>query len=160
MNLPERKQIKDLFEGLLGRDVAVGDGTPVTFDPPRPVVGAYVDPQHQLSMVVVMDLALAAHSGAAIALIPKGGAEAAVEDKVLPPNLFDNAAEILNVLAAPLGEASGVHQRLSATYAPGEPVPPVVAVAGATLGAREDLTLDISGYGRGTLSMVAVLTPA
>lgn len=157
MSLPHRKQIKDLFEGLLGRDVAIDDSAPVVFETPRPVVGTYVDPSHRLATVVVMDQALAAYAGAALALVPKGAAEDAIENKVLPPNLFENSAEILNVLAAPIGDASGVHQRLDATFAPGDTVPPQVLAHGATLGAREDVEIDITGYGRGSLSVVRVL---
>lgn len=156
MSLPHRKHIKDLFEGLLGRDVAIGDSSPVTFDIPRPVVATYVDDAHRLTTVVVMDQALAAYAGAALALLPRGAAEDAVESQLLPPNLFDNSAEILNVLAAPIGEASGVHQRLLETYAPSDPVPPQVQAHGATLGSREDVEVDISGYGRGGLSVVVL----
>jgi hypothetical protein len=156
MSLPDRKAIKDLFEGLLGRDIAIGEATAVTFDLPRPVVATYVDDSYTLLAVALMDLPLAAHSGAAIALVPKGGAEAAVEDSRLPPNLFDNAAEILNVLAAPIGEHGGVPMRLSSTFAPGETVPPQVEVAAVSLGARQDVGLDISGYGSGRLSIVLV----
>src|SRR6478735_5639836 len=105
MSLPDRKAIKDLFEGLLGRDVEIGDATPITLDHPRPVVATYVDDNYKLTAIALMDLHLAANAGAAIALIPKGGAEAAIEDLRLPPNLFENAAEILNVLAAPLGDS-------------------------------------------------------
>lgn len=158
MSLPDRKLIKDVFEGLLGRDVAVGDGTPISLDAPRPVVATYIDPDHQLAFLAVMDLPLAAYAGAALALIPKGGAEAAVEDGVLPDNLFENVSEILNVLAAPIGESSGVHQRLSTTFAPADPLPPQVASCAATVGAREDVTLEISGYGSGTLSIVTVFS--
>jgi hypothetical protein len=75
---------------------------------------------------------------------------------MLPPHLFENSAELLNVLAAPIGEASGVHQRLLETYAPSDSVPPQVQAYGATLGAREDVELDIAGYGRGALSVVVV----
>ncbi|GAB6983606.1 hypothetical protein [Nocardioides pyridinolyticus] len=75
---------------------------------------------------------------------------------MLPPNLFENSAEILNVLAAPIGEASGEHQRLLETYAPSDPVPPQVQAYGATLGSREDVEVDISGYGRSGLSVVVV----
>jgi len=156
MSLPDRKLIKDVFEGLLGRDVAVSDGVPINLDPPRPVVATYIDPQHQLSFLAVMDLPLAAYAGAALALIPKGGAEAAVEDKMLPDNLFENVAEILNVLAAPIGDCAGVHQRLSTTFAPHDPLPGQIASYAATVGAREDVTLDITGYGSGTLSIVSV----
>ncbi len=157
MSLPDRKLIKDVFEGLLGRDVAVSDGSPITLDPPRPVVAAYVDPQHNLATVAVMDLPLAAYAGAALALIPRGGAEAAVEDGMLPDNLFENVSEILNVLAAPIGDCAGVHQRLSATFAPHDPLPPQIASCAATPGVREDVTLEIAGYGSGTLSVVTVV---
>jgi hypothetical protein len=157
MSLPDRKLVKDVFEGLLGRDVSVGDGTPVSLDNPRPVVATYIDPQHHLATVVAMDLPLAAYAGAALALIPRGGAEAAVEDKMLPDNLFENVSEILNVLAAPIGECAGVHQRLSTTFAPHDPLPGQIASYAATPGVREDLMLDISGYGSGMLSIVTVV---
>jgi hypothetical protein len=158
VRLPERKQIRDLFEGLLGRDVAVSDGSPV--EPgarPAPLVGVYVDDRTQLSSVVLMDFRLAAFAGAALGLVPRGGAEAAIEDRDLPPMLVENAAELLNVLAAPVGDASGVHQRLYQTVAPGEAVPADVAAWAVTLGFRTDLTLDIKAYGAGVLSIVSAL---
>lgn len=154
MSLPDRKAIKDLFEGLLGRDVAIGDAIPIVFDHPRPVVATYVDDNYTLTAIAVMDLPLAAYAGAAIALVPQGGAEAAVEDSRLPPNLFDNAAEILNVLASPIGDHSKVHVRLSSTFAPGEAIPPQVESVAVSLGARQDVTLEISGYGKGRLAIV------
>src|SRR6478735_8536280 len=144
MSLPDRKAIKDLFEGLLGRDVSIGDAVPIVFDHPRPVVATYVDDKFTLTAVAVM------------ALVPKGGAEAAIEDLRLPPNLFENASEILNVLAAPIGDHCGVHVRLSSTFAPGESVPPQVESVAVSLGARQDVTLDIAGYGSGRLSMILV----
>ena len=156
MSLPDRKAIKDLFEGLLGRDVSIGDAVPIVFDHPRPVVATYVDDKFTLTAVAVMDLQLAANAGAAIALVPKGGAEAAIEDLRLPPNLFENASEILNVLAAPIGDHCGVHVKLSSTFAPGETVPPQVESVAVSLGARQDVGLDIAGYGSGRLSMILV----
>jgi hypothetical protein len=156
MSLPDRKALKDLFEGLLGRDVEIGDAVPIAFETPRPVVATYVDDTFNLTAIAVMDLPLAAYAGAAIALVPQGGAEAAVEDGRLPPNLFDNAAEILNVLAAPIGEHCKVHVRLSSTFAPGEAIPPQVESVAVTLGARLDVTLDIAGYGKGRLAIVLV----
>ena len=69
-------------DALLGRDVAVSDGSPV--EPgarPAPLVGVYVDDRTQLSSVVLMDFRLAAFAGAALGLVPRGGAEAAIEDR-------------------------------------------------------------------------------
>ena len=156
--LPERQQIKDLFEGLLGRDVSISDGSPV--DPSAsvgPMLGVYVDDQNHLSAVVLMDFPLAAYAAAALGLVPKGGADASIEDGELSAMLCENAGEILNVLAAPIGDASGVHQRLDQTITPTDPLPGDVAAWTATLGSRIDLTLEIKGYGSGDLSVVSAV---
>lgn len=152
--LPDRKVVKDLFEGLLGREITVTDGKPVDIGIPKPVVASYVDNDLRLRSVVLMDLQLAARCGAAIALVPKNGADSAIESELLLPHLFDNAAEICNILAAPLGDASGIHQRLDHAYAPSDPVPQSVLAVGTQQMMREDLRLEIDGYGPGTLSMV------
>jgi hypothetical protein len=153
--LPGRKEIKDLFEGLLGRDTAITDGLPVDIGIPKPVVASYVDDDGQLRAVAVMSFGLAARCGAALALIPRGAVEAAEEDRVLPPNLFENAYEICNVLAAPFGDAMGAHLRLADAYPPSSSVPANVLGVAAQVAAREDVELDITGYGTGTLSLVA-----
>jgi hypothetical protein len=158
MRVPDRKQIKDLFEGLLGRDVTVGDAAPVALDSrPRPTTAVYVDDRSRLSSVVLMDFPLTAWAGAALALLPRGGAEDAIDEQDLPQSLLENTAELLNVLAAPIGEASGVHQRLYQTFGPTEVPPSDVLARSASLGAREDVALGIHGYGSGNLSLVSAL---
>jgi hypothetical protein len=158
MKNPAPKQIKDLFEGLLGRDVTVAEGVPVPLDTrPRPTTAVYVDDHNKLSAVAVMDFPLTAYAGAALALVPKGGAEIAIEEKDLPESLLENAAELLNVLAAPIGDSSGVHQRLHGTFGPDQTPPTDVSSWSATLGSRIDLRLDIKGYGSGTLSVISTL---
>jgi hypothetical protein len=158
VRLPANKDIKDLFEGLLGRDVDVAEGLPVPPNStPRPTTAVYVDDRSKLSSVVVMDFPLTAFVGAALALVPKGGADVAIEERELPSSLLENAAEILNVLAAPIGDASGVHQRLHQTFGPLDFPPSDVAAWSAQIGARTDLVLDVKGYGRGTLSVISAL---
>jgi hypothetical protein len=152
--LPDRKDIKDLFEGLLGRDIAIADGRPVDMGIPKPVIASYVDDAQRLRAVAVMSFGLAARCGAALALVPRGAAEAAEEDRLLPDNLFENASEICNVLAAPFGDAVGTHLRLSAAYSPSSPVPGHLLGIASQLAARDDVDLEITGYGTGTLSLV------
>jgi hypothetical protein len=155
MSVPSRKQIKDLFEGLLGREVTVGDAAPVALDRvPAPMIAAYVNDHLKLSTVAVMDFALTVYAGAALGLVPAGGAEAAIEDHSIPQSLIENVAELLNVLAAPIGEAGGAHQRLYQTFAPGDIPPADVAALTATLGSREDVLLDVKGYGAGAMSII------
>ena len=159
VRVPDRKQIKDLFEGLLGRDVTVGDAAPVPLDSrPRPTTAVYVDDKNQLSSVVLMDFPLTAWAGAALALLPRGGVEDAIDERVLPASLLENAAELLNVLAAPICAAGGVHQRLYQTFGPTELPPSDVLGRSAQLGAREDVALAIHGYGAGSLSIISVVS--
>ena len=158
MRPPDPKHVKDLFEGLLGRDVTLTEGAPVPLDArPRPTVAVYVNDRNTLSSVVVMDFPLTAWTGAALALLPKGGAEDAIDEKDMPLTLLENAAEMLNVLASPIGDASGVHQRLHQTFGPDQLPPADVSAWAGRLGGRLDLAMDIKGYGKGCLSVVGSL---
>ncbi|GAB2694010.1 hypothetical protein [Thalassiella azotivora] len=158
MSLPSIKAVKDVMEGLLGRDVDTEAGDAVALDTvPAPTVAVYVDPQNQLASVVLMDLDLTCYVGAALGLVPKGGADASIEDGVVADNLHENTAEVLNVLAQVLADAAGVHQRLYAVYAAGDPVPGDAAQWAGTLGSRRDLQLDVKGYGGGGLSIVSAV---
>ena len=158
MPVPTNKAVKDLFDGLLGREVAVANGRAV--DPaakPGPSTAVYVDDRNQLSAVVLLDFPLTAYAGAALGLIPAGGAEAAIEDGQMSATLNENAYEALNVLAGVLNACSDVHQRLYHVHRPGEVVPADVAPWTIAPGPRTDLRLDIKGYGGGGLSMVSAL---
>ncbi|QBX55983.1 hypothetical protein EXE58_11265 [Nocardioides seonyuensis] len=159
MSLPTNKQVKDLFDGLLGRPCTISDAADQLSPDasPAPAYAVYVTDDGRVSSVVMMEFALAAYTGAALALIPPGGAEAAVEDKVLPASLMENTAEVLNVLASPLGDARGRHQRLESTYGPHDDVPAGVKANAATLGLRADMVIEVGGYGSGRLAVVAAV---
>jgi hypothetical protein len=156
--LPSNQSVKELFEGLLGRDVTLSYGRRVDMAAkPGPCTAVYVDDANQLTSVVVMDFALTANVGAALGLVPPGGAEAAVEDGVLPDSLQENAGELLNVLAGTINEHSEVHQRLYHVHRPGETLPADLVEWTLTLTGRLDVTLAPKGYGSGDLSIISVL---
>ena len=117
--LPPAKDVRDLLEGLLGRDADFSDGTRVgTAD--VGIVAVYVDDALRMRALVGMDLPMAASAGAAIGLVPAGGAQAAVEDGELYPNLRDNVAEVLNVMAALFNVGDAPHLKLYSTHGAGE----------------------------------------
>ncbi len=153
--LPHAKALRDMLEELLGRDVNLQVGPPVV--PSRVVrsaVGVYVDERLGLRAIVVADLALAAFAGASIALVPKAGAQASIEDGELAPNLAENVAEIVNIMAALFNLDGHPHVRLDGFHAPGEELPADVAGLSAAYVNRLDLTVTIGGYGTGRLSIV------
>lgn len=156
--LPNAKDVRDLLEGLLGRDVDVTTGGAMV-DPGSAggaLVGVYVDAHLTIRAIVVADLALAARAGAAIALVPAGGAEVAIEEERLSVALAENAREILNVTASLFNGDGAPHVRLDGCWAPGDGIPPDVARWVLSHVPRLDLTVDVRGYGAGRLS---VLTP-
>ena len=56
MDMPDRKQIKDLFEGLLGRDITIGDA-PEPLSPdvlPKPAWAVYVDDSGRLTAIATI----------------------------------------------------------------------------------------------------------
>jgi hypothetical protein len=152
--LPAPKDVRDLLEDLLGKDVTVGTGEPVRVaDLPRMVVAVYVTDGLRMTAVAGLDLGLAAYAGAALGLVPVGGANACIEDRELSPMLGENVGEICNVLSALLNREGAPHVRHYGTYLVGQPPPADAAAHLMALGQRLDLNVDVAGYGSGTLSI-------
>ena len=152
--LPVPKEVKDLFEDLLGRSITVSPTDPLrAADIPQTLVALYVDPAKHLGAVIGMDFALTAFAGAAIGLIPPGGAEACIEDKEISKMIGENAIEVCNVLGSLLNREGTAHLKLYQTYLPGNSPPNDSVGFLLALGRRLDLTIDVGGYGSGKLSI-------
>jgi hypothetical protein len=155
--LPAPKDIKDLFEDLLGRGITVRPADPVrAADLNETLVSLYVDAGLRLAAVVGMDLSLAVFSGAALGLLPPGGAQDAVAKGQLSPMLAENVGEVCNVLNGLINREGMPHVRLYQTFAPGESPPTDAAGQLLALGRRLDLKVEVAGYGSGKFSMVLV----
>lgn len=156
--LPSAKDVRELLEGLLGREVDVRTGGAMV-DPTAEggaMVGVYVDRLLSLRAVCLLDVPLAAYVGAAIGLVPARTAQACAEALVLEPPLDENTGEVLNVLAS-LMNAEGVpHVKLDRTFAPGEDLPHDVVPWVKAYVRRTDLDVDVSGYGTGRFSLLVL----
>jgi hypothetical protein len=155
VQLPASKDVRDMLTGLVGKPVAVNPGAPVTPTPDKPVaVAVYVDPHMAINALCVMDLGAAAYTGAALALLPPGGAQDAVEeDGELTSLLVEALHEVVNVLSALLNTPGAPHSKLHKLYAPGEDLPGDIASMLANFN-RIDLAIEVPGYGKGALSLV------
>ena len=151
--VPARQAVRTVFEGMVGRGVDLSDGDPVQVSGTA-LTAVYVTDTLAVAAVAVVDLPGAARLGGALGMVPKGGVDDAVEDKVLPETLKDNCFEVLNVLASVFNAPGTPHVRLGQVFGPGEAPTADVRSLAATLGSREDVTMEIAGYGRGNLSIV------
>lgn len=156
--LPAALEVRELLEGLLGRNVSAIIGTGMV-DPgqhPGAVVGVYVDDMLKLRALIVMDLPLACHVGAAIALLPAATAREAADQGLMTPALYDNTAEILNVAASLFNNANAPHVRLYEAHAPRETLPADVAKWVTAYVRRLDMELEVEGYGSGRISVAVI----
>jgi hypothetical protein len=152
--LPVPKAVKDLFDDLLGRPVTVNSAEPIRVaDVPKTLIALYTDERQQLLAVIGMDFALTAFAGAAIGLIPPGGAEACIEDNEISKMIGENAIEVCNILAGLLNREGVPRLKLYQTFLPGESAPPDAIRWLLALGRRLDLKVDVSGYGTGKISI-------
>ena len=153
--LPAAKDVRDMLAGLVGRNVTVSPGAPVTPAPDRPVsVAVYVAPDMSVNALCLMDLAASAYTGGALALLPPGGCQDAVEeDGELSAMLVEALHEVVNVLSALFNTPGAPHSKLHKLYAPGDDLPGDLEgmLAGFN---RIDLDVDVQGYGKGSLSLV------
>ncbi|MFL6157596.1 MAG: hypothetical protein ACJ72D_15995 [Marmoricola sp.] len=155
--LPSVKEIRDLLTDLLDREIQVSPTPPLAPTPNNPcTVAVYVDDTLQVTSVIAFDLALSAYAGAAIGLVPAAGAQAAVEERALDDTLRENVYEVLNIAASLFNSDGATHVRLYDAHHVGAPLPGDVLARALTLGRREDLAVDVGGYGSGRLSVVLV----
>ncbi len=156
--LPTAKDVRELVEGLVGRDVQVTTGGAMLdpTDGDGTLVGVYVDDRHALAALVLLDLPLAAHIGAALGLVPARVAATAVEESMLTPALSENAGEVLNVMASLFNAEGAPHVKLDVLYEPRHPLPADVAAWVLAYVRRTDLDMEVAGYGAGRFSLLVL----
>lgn len=156
--VPHLKSVRDLLGDLTGREIEVASGAdPVGVGGDSgSVVGLYVDAELRNRAVIAFDLQLAAYSGAALGLVPVGAAQDAIEAGELPQTLHENCYEVLNIMASLFNLPKAPHLKLYATFSGPEPLRPDVRDLAVRTSPRDDISVDISRYGAGRMSVVVV----
>ena len=153
--LPQPKDVRDLLLDLFGRDVdvSVGDAwAPLPKD--MAAAAEFVDDRMALRAIALLDLPMAVFAGAAIGLLPAGGARDMVEERMPSTLVEENLYEVLNVLTSVFNTPTAAHVKIAAMQPPGADLPADVAAIVRRLTGRLDLTVSIDGYGTGRLALV------
>lgn len=154
--LPNAKQVREMYEGLVGREIVVETGGKMIDPAEGALVGVYVDRFYNLVALTLLDVPLAAHLGAALGLMPARLSAEAAELEALSSTLTENASEVLNVTAALLNDEHAPHARLDRVYQPGEPLPNDIGQWVLAYVRRTDLTMEVTGYGKGSFSLLVI----
>ncbi|UDY24075.1 hypothetical protein [Nocardioides sp. Kera G14] len=156
-HLPTPKQVRDLLVDLLGKEVTLSQSAPFAPGPNQPAsIAVYTDDSLRPMALIAGDLKFSAYAGGALALVPLKSADEAVEAGTLDQTLAETLYEVLNIASSMFNEPNHAHLRLHQLHPAGVPLDPMVRAQALTLGRREDLSVDIAGYGVGRLSLVMI----
>ena len=148
--LPGTLAVRSLFEDLLGREVTVSSGDPLTAEEiATATIAIFTDNAQKFYGVLGMELSLAANAGAALGLLPAGAAEDSIDEKKLLPNLAENVFELCNVLTSLLNREGSPHIKLHQVVSAGDPLPADARAHLMALGRRVDLIVEVNRYGKG-----------
>jgi len=111
IHVPEPLELGTSLSSLVGRTARVRDAdTPHTYDE-TVHTARYLTRDNRLAALLQVDLPLAAHLGAALAMMPAAVAEDAIKQNSLDENLIDAYSEVANILAGLLCDDATPHVR-------------------------------------------------
>ncbi|HEX2902117.1 MAG TPA: hypothetical protein VHO01_01560 [Jatrophihabitans sp.] len=156
MRLPSNKDIKDLLEGMLGRDVSLEPAatTLSSTDTIGSLIATYCDDDSRTRAVLGWSIDAGAHVGAAIGLVPAPLAKEMAAEQFLRLDIADNLAEVSNVMAALFDKPGNPHVRMQDRYCPAASAPAELSSFLYTNADRLDLDITVKGYGSGKLALV------
>jgi hypothetical protein len=152
--VPSSAQVRELLQTLMSAAVEVAPAAPLLPGRETAVVGVYVTDAEMVGAVVACELPLAAGLGGALGEVPAAEVEQAVAAGGLEGDLVENAAEVLNVLAAAFNGPGAPPLKLGRVHAVGEELPPQLTPVFQYVMCRVDLQVDVAGYGGGRLSLI------
>jgi hypothetical protein len=152
--MPTPESVRSLFGDLLGKGVALdGRAEPDLDDEETAWMSAiFVEDDGAVGGACLVDLALGAYAGAALAMVPKPVAEEAIKAGELDSSLEENLYEVTNIASALLNGPSHPHLKLSTLErgVPDEVRDLVLKAAG-----RRTFDMTISDYGTGVVAFYA-----
>jgi hypothetical protein len=118
------------------------------------IFGTYVDDKNRLTWIAGMDIAFAASTGSALAMLPMGLVTDAIKTNTLTPAMIENSREVANVSANLFNTISGHgHVRLAEfIVAPSTLTAPSQAILAKPV-LRVDLEIAVRGYPPGKIAL-------
>ena len=154
--VPQGNDVKKMLGMLCGGDLGVTPGEPVATNAgSRTIVAVYTNREGAPVTACCCDIPFAAYSGAALSMIPKGGAEDAVKDGSLPEMMRSNLHEIMNICSRLFLTDETPHLKLDGLYDTVDALPEAVRSVIDTAAGRSDLRISIPGYGEGNISFLS-----
>lgn len=131
------------------RPLKITEGAPLNLRMPKCVHAVYED-EGEVCAVVVMELEIAGHLGAALSLIPKTAVKDFLAGKI-QPEVKENVHEVFNLLSRVVG-IDGRAAKLTEVHIGGD-VPIFLRAFARKKADRISVLLDLQGYGSGRATL-------
>ncbi len=154
-NIPADRETLGVLSMLYGDGLVVkkAEENPTIDD--DALVGLFVDQEGKTVAACTCDVPFAAFGGAALSMMPKGGAEDAAESGEISPVMQENVYEVMNICSRLLMNDSTPHLKLTDMYEGIDKVPDdSVEVIKNAPGVKFEV--EIPNYGKGHLSIVTL----
>lgn len=152
--VPKPKELAEHLEPLIGRTTTLKPSAAPNKFKESCHTARYLTRDGKLGAICQFDLELAVFLGAALAMIPAGGAEDAVKAGALTGPQMDAFREVSNVLAGILCLNAAPHVRWADVTPSLAALPADAKAIAAKPFERADFRVDIDGYGGGNLSIL------
>ena len=150
--VPTSEQVTDLLQMLYGDVVSASDADLNDVSDYR--IATFVDDSDTVVAAIVCDIECVVYSGAALSMIPPGGAQDMVSDKEATQAVLDNFHEVMNICSKLLMTDTGAHLRLGRIMDAAEVADSVSVQAVYTSATKVGFGIDIADYGAGKMAVL------
>jgi hypothetical protein len=153
--LPSDKETLGVLSMLYGDDIQVAkdDEDSIAIENSE-LYGLYVDPEGKPVAVCLCDTPFAAYAGAALSMLPPGGAEDAAESGDISATMKENVYEVMNICSRLLMSDDTPHLKLEKMYNNLSELSEEAVEMMKSAGGSSHFGIDIPNYGKGRLSLV------
>ena len=154
--VPEETEVKQMLGMLYGNDLQVQAGEPLAGDNgSKNIVAVYINDEGEPVTACCCDIPFAAYSGAALSMIPPGGAEDAASKGDLTEMMRGNLNEIMNICSRLFITEDTPHLKLDALYDSPETLPEAARTMVESAAGRSGFEVSIPGYGAGKIAFIS-----
>lgn len=153
-SLPDEPALTQMMAMLYGDSMTVKPGNPVDASGNNPVA-VYVDDNGAPVAACVCDPAFGAYAGAALTMIPPGGASDAAKSGELSGAMMDNLGELMNILSRLFMLGKTPHLKLDTVYPNAGQLPDNVKTMLDAVTGRVGFDVNFDRYGSGVVALLA-----
>jgi hypothetical protein len=154
--LPNDIETLGVLSMLYGDDIKVAkDEGALAIDDSK-LYGLYVDSEGKPVGVCLCDTSFAAYAGAALSMLPPGGAEDAADSGEISDTMKENVYEVMNICSRLLMSDDTPHLKLENMYNDVAELSEEAVDMIKTAEGSSHFDIDIPNYGKGRLSLVAM----